>query len=101
MPGFAALNSALICSTTAPHVLVRSGRLSPILSVTLVCAATGAGNSSTAPRARTRTAIVFMAPSGRPPPGPQYGAPAQRMNDRSEEHTSELQSLRHLVCRLL
>src|ERR1035438_10738107 len=24
-----------------------------------------------------------------------------RMEDRSEEHTSELQSLRHLVCRLL
>src|SRR5262245_63891095 len=28
------------------------------------------------------------------------GAPARR-RDRSEEHTSELQSLRHLVCRLL
>src|SRR5262245_22394489 len=26
---------------------------------------------------------------------------ALRMRDRSEEHTSELQSLRHLVCRLL
>src|SRR5205814_10276788 len=25
----------------------------------------------------------------------------QRRHDRSEEHTSELQSLRHLVCRLL
>src|SRR5205814_6975239 len=25
----------------------------------------------------------------------------QRLDDRSEEHTSELQSLRHLVCRLL
>src|SRR5262245_63027849 len=25
----------------------------------------------------------------------------QRINQRSEEHTSELQSLRHLVCRLL
>src|SRR5205814_8628733 len=29
---------------------------------------------------------------------PQLGEPSQR---RSEEHTSELQSLRHLVCRLL
>src|SRR5205814_8906440 len=28
-----------------------------------------------------------------------YGAPTKQ--DRSEEHTSELQSLRHLVCRLL
>src|SRR5437899_4829184 len=28
-------------------------------------------------------------------------SPADRKNRRSEEHTSELQSLRHLVCRLL
>src|SRR5262245_63986621 len=28
-------------------------------------------------------------------------ADVQRLQDRSEEHTSELQSLRHLVCRLL
>src|SRR5262245_64241896 len=49
------------------------------------------------------------------PPGGQYalvrdrdgtpsltpGAVAQEGADRSEEHTSELQSLRHLVCRLL
>src|SRR5258705_9706404 len=27
--------------------------------------------------------------------------PVRRDHDRSEEHTSELQSLRHLVCRLL
>src|SRR5262245_62923249 len=32
---------------------------------------------------------------GPPQPGPSPAAP------RSEEHTSELQSLRHLVCRLL
>src|SRR5262245_53657281 len=29
------------------------------------------------------------------------GAPNIKVGDRSEEHTSELQSLRHLVCRLL
>src|SRR5262245_9595504 len=29
------------------------------------------------------------------------GRPTQLTNSRSEEHTSELQSLRHLVCRLL
>src|SRR5262245_65338412 len=29
------------------------------------------------------------------------GGPIQTPNFRSEEHTSELQSLRHLVCRLL
>src|SRR5262245_62909541 len=28
-------------------------------------------------------------------------SPSHRRNARSEEHTSELQSLRHLVCRLL
>src|ERR1039458_5761373 len=30
-----------------------------------------------------------------------HGATARRKAPRSEEHTSELQSLRHLVCRLL
>src|SRR5258705_8473600 len=41
---------------------------------------------------------------GRPGAGPSIGRqPAERDCDRrrSEEHTSELQSLRHLVCRLL
>src|SRR6476659_11115288 len=33
--------------------------------------------------------------------GPYRGHPAKRCPRRSEEHTSELQSLRHLVCRLL
>src|SRR5262245_64460099 len=37
-------------------------------------------------------------PSGRTPPSPWRGTCA---SVRSEEHTSELQSLRHLVCRLL
>src|SRR5262245_65707567 len=31
----------------------------------------------------------------------KFGVPPSRIPDRSEEHTSELQSLRHLVCRLL
>src|SRR5262245_64980211 len=30
-----------------------------------------------------------------------YRSQGVTINDRSEEHTSELQSLRHLVCRLL
>src|SRR5258705_11053110 len=38
---------------------------------------------------------------GRPPRGAARAARAPRPNPRSEEHTSELQSLRHLVCRLL
>src|SRR5437899_6617694 len=31
----------------------------------------------------------------------QFGGAVVRRDHRSEEHTSELQSLRHLVCRLL
>src|SRR2546428_2305209 len=34
-------------------------------------------------------------------PSDDYGAGAQPMGDRSEEHTSELQSRSDLVCRLL
>src|SRR5262249_61040663 len=37
----------------------------------------------------------FWRPRARPPPG------VHRRRDRSEEHTSELQSLTNLVCRLL
>src|SRR5205814_8538204 len=45
-------------------------------------------------------------PAGRGPRRRRAGRPAagghrQRAVHRSEEHTSELQSLRHLVCRLL
>src|SRR5438045_5780447 len=35
------------------------------------------------------------------PPGRVHKQPRPLLGDRSEEHTSELQSLRHLVCRLL
>src|SRR5258705_9895744 len=43
-------------------------------------------------RDRVRAALTFYAKSS-------YGVEGRR--GRSEEHTSELQSLRHLVCRLL
>src|SRR5438874_5730820 len=36
-----------------------------------------------------------------PPPVPAAGTARSRRNRRSEEHTSELQSRRDLVCRLL
>src|SRR5262245_58143205 len=39
--------------------------------------------------------------SGGRAPGRGRGRPTPRRPGRSEEHTSELQSLRHLVCRLL
>src|SRR5438045_8315524 len=38
--------------------------------------------------------------SGTPLPS-RHRSPGGRSSSRSEEHTSELQSLRHLVCRLL
>src|SRR5438045_7236266 len=34
-------------------------------------------------------------------PGDFFGTVQVQLQERSEEHTSELQSLRHLVCRLL
>src|SRR5262245_63379313 len=42
-------------------------------------------------------------PWSRPPPAPWARSSRQQKSPRfrSEEHTSELQSLRHLVCRLL
>src|SRR5437899_5250762 len=41
------------------------------------------------------------APPSRPWPGGATSRPPAAGPGRSEEHTSELQSLRHLVCRLL
>src|SRR5258705_13252727 len=41
---------------------------------------------------------IFRPRSSRPRPRPAGWSPGRT---RSEEHTSELQSLRHLVCRLL
>src|SRR5438552_9770640 len=62
-----------------------------------------------------RSMTVFLTPDGEPffggtyfPPEPRHGMPAfrdvlaeRRHPVRSEEHTSELQSPDHLVCRLL
>src|SRR5262245_63573453 len=48
---------------------------------------------------------LFRSSPARGPPSRASGRSASTRNtaggDRSEEHTSELQSLRHLVCRLL
>src|ERR1035438_3150233 len=49
--------------------------------------------SNSSPKIRLWAALEYLTfPPGRSP---------DRVNSRSEEHTSELQSLRHLVCRLL
>src|SRR5262245_64553586 len=63
-----------------------------------------------APERRLGRRLAREAAAARSPPGrhgPRHdrvrrdGAGALRKHARSEEHTSELQSLRHLVCRLL
>src|SRR2546425_8236142 len=50
------------------------------------------------------TTLFRSCPCARPPrsrPASDRGAPCRACQDRSEEHTSELQSLAYLVCRLL
>src|ERR1035441_10858499 len=46
----------------------------------------------------TRQDLLLRTPDSRPPAGSRS---EMRLLARSEEHTSELQSLRHIVCRLL
>src|SRR6185436_20823658 len=47
------------------------------------------------------TTLFRSRPPSRPRPGPAASRPRWRPSGRSEEHTSELQSPDHLVCRLL
>src|SRR5690625_6693524 len=57
-----------------------------------------ASSSATGPEAITSAyALVSAPPSAVPPPS----SPSSPPRERSEEHTSELQSRGHLVCRLL
>src|SRR5438045_4967754 len=49
--------------------------------------------------AYSTTMTASPAPNTSAPPS--YPKPVSAIQSRSEEHTSELQSLRHLVCRLL
>src|SRR3989441_9187021 len=77
------------------------------------CARAGRGDSTTEPR-MTRRGSRRVTPSSRRargtpgvpcraprPPRPRRPARTPRLEGRSEEHTSELQSLAYLVCRLL
>src|SRR5215212_10820567 len=75
-----------------------------------VVGASGAGKStllgSLAGLTRIASGSVDLVAPGGGPSGSPYGAVGLVPQDdilhpRSEEHTSELQSLRHLVCRLL
>src|SRR5262245_63973369 len=52
-------------------------------------------------RSRDRLRHAASATSSFPSPRVRHTCPSCPLVPRSEEHTSELQSLRHLVCRLL
>src|SRR5690349_23998427 len=52
-------------------------------------------------RTATGADLAARAGAGLQPPGRIAGVPATARGHRSEEHTSELQSRRDLVCRLL
>src|SRR5262245_65153900 len=59
-------------------------------------------NSTPITHAPTTIALSRSRPKEtRPVLKPTSRLPRDSIRDRSEEHTSELQSLRHLVCRLL
>src|ERR1035438_10651261 len=63
---------------------------------------TGAPHSSTAARhSSSGTRSVMLDSYSRMRPHPVHVRLQACSGSRSEEHTSELQSLRHLVCRLL
>src|SRR2546422_3102798 len=62
----------------------------------------GAGEGSQPPLSnRHRAQDRSVAPEAGPRLGPPEDGGAFRLEGRSEEHTSELQSRLHLVCRLL
>src|SRR3989442_6102730 len=60
----------------------------------------GAGPDGAARRARPARE-VGRGPGAALPPAAAHGGELHRVESRSEEHTSELQSRPHLVCRLL
>src|SRR3712207_8532553 len=83
--------------------LFRSGPIRAIRTPTAT-GPTTARRSSTAPTRSARTELTHG--HGRPPcpqrrPPPARDKRAATPGDRSEEHTSELQSRQYLVCRLL
>src|SRR2546422_8371845 len=66
------------------------------------CATFSSPTRSRAAFVATTASVVFgVAPNGAPPAARYASASANSPSGRSEEHTSELQSRLHLVCRLL
>src|ERR1035438_5810334 len=97
--------SAMIAMSGADSEMSRPGSASPnpameqtslINSPFQVVASVGA--CSMTDEGALLVASMRSVVSGRPS---GYADCAERFSARSEEHTSELQSLRHLVCRLL
>src|SRR5262245_64297856 len=77
--------------------LIEHGARRPVSPAALIAAAGAARSARPHPRARLRCDVAHR-------PGNalrRARAPTSLRRARSEEHTSELQSLRHLVCRLL
>src|SRR5258705_5707437 len=82
--------------------MIRRPPRSTLFPYTTLFRSPGRGTVTTCCRSSTRkgraTATPSRSPTDRPPTS---RAACTSPGGRSEEHTSELQSLRHLVCRLL
>src|SRR3989442_8465745 len=80
-------------STIAPEI--SAGVMIANISWNIACACSGI----VAPYAASGSKPTPLKPSQASPP--HQGVPCPNAMERSEEHTSELQSRPHLVCRLL
>src|SRR5205814_8892172 len=90
------------CSTLFPYTTLFRSKTCENNSPTT--SATGGTRGRTCDRGRTTRCITryIATPNAAPhDTGRRLSTPSHRLARRSEEHTSELQSLRHLVCRLL
>src|SRR5712692_1534208 len=97
MLGLLALAAALMSPGCASKGRVAevppTGREAPPAEVSAA-----APGETASPEAKTADAPLPPAPAEQPPGKDDGGSPAKQ--ERSEEHTSELQSQFHLVCRL-
>src|ERR1035438_10715276 len=92
--------SRCTCSAVANRNLIlaashsrQSALYSAMLSAVIICGNTGAGGNVSGVFIEV-TSMLLTATIG-------HRVAGVNSSSRSEEHTSELQSLRHLVCRLL
>src|SRR3989441_7014851 len=77
----------------------------PVPASITVSVFASAVRGTTSPRPSVKNVVPLMYTSDQnpdaPPPATVIAEPAAHCSSRSEEHTSELQSLAYLVCRLL